>query len=45
MLYLYHCIIWLRDLGTKKIGAEVFEKLLNVLLEENGEDKMIRESN
>ena len=37
--------MWLRDLDTKKIGAEVFEELLNVVLEENGEDKMIIESN
>ena len=30
---------------TKKIRTEVFEELRNVVLEENGEDKMIRESN
>ena len=35
----------LRDLDTKKIGAEVFGELWNVVLEENGEDKMVRESN
>ena len=29
----------------KKIRAEVFVDLWNVVLEENGEDKMIRESN
>ena len=40
-----HYFIWLRDLETKKIGAEVFEELWNVVLEENGEDKMVRESN
>ena len=38
-------ILGLRDLDTKKIGAEVFGELLNVMLEENGEDKMVRESN
>ena len=37
--------IWLRDLDTNKIGAEVFGELWNVVLEENGEDKMVRESN
>ena len=37
--------IWLRDLNTKKIGAEVYGELLNVVLEKNGEDKMVRESN
>ena len=29
----------------KKIGEEVFGELLNVVLEENGEDKMVRENN
>ena len=37
--------IWLRDLDTKKIGTEVFRELRNVVLEENGEDKVVRESN
>ena len=32
-------------LGTKKIGAKVFGELRNVVLEENGEYKMVRESN
>ena len=41
---LEHCFIWLRDLDTKKIGTEVFGELRNVVLEENGEDKMVRES-
>jgi hypothetical protein len=40
VLCLEHCFIWLRGLDTKKIGAEVFG-----VLEENGEDKMVRESN
>ena len=39
------CTIWRRDLDTKKIGAEVFGELRNVVLEENGEDKMVRENN
>ena len=32
------CIVSLWDLGTKKIGAEVFGELRNVGLEDNGED-------
>ena len=35
--------MWFRDLDNKKIGAEVFGELQNVMLEENGEDKMVRE--
>ena len=31
--------------GHKKIGAEVFGDLRNVVLEQNGQDKMVRESN
>ena len=38
------CFIWLRDVDTKKIGAEVFGDLRKVVLEENGEDKMMRKS-
>ena len=34
MLRLEHCIIWLRDLYTKKIPVEVFGEL-----EDNEEDK------
>ena len=36
----------IRDLDSKKIGTEVFGDLRNVvgLLEEKGEDKMVRES-
>ena len=33
-----------RNLGTKKIGAEVFGEVWNVVLEENSGDKMVRES-
>ena len=40
-----HCIERLKDLDTKKIGGEVFGELENVILEENGEGKMVRESN
>jgi hypothetical protein len=36
--------IWLKDLDTKKIGAGVFGELCNVVLDENGEDKMVTES-
>jgi hypothetical protein len=35
----------LRDLDSKKIGAEVFGELSNMVLKENGEDKMVRGSN
>ena len=45
VLCLEHCFIWLRDLDTKKIATQVFGELRNVVLEENGEDKMVRESN
>ena len=44
MLWLEYCFIWLRDLDTKKISTEVFGELRNVVLGENGEDKMVRES-
>ena len=33
-------IIWFRE--TKKIGAEVFGDLSNVVLEENAKDKIVR---
>ena len=45
MLCLEHCFIWIRDPDTKKIGAEASGELCNVVLEENEEDKMVRESN
>jgi hypothetical protein len=38
---LEHCFIWLRNLDTKKIGAELFGDLWKVELEENGEDKIV----
>jgi hypothetical protein len=41
---LENCFIWLRDLDTKKIGAEVFGELINVGLEKNGEDEIVRKS-
>ena len=37
-----HCMAQ-ENLNSKKIG-EVFEELQNVVLEENGDDKMVRES-
>jgi len=40
-----HCFIWFRNLDIKKIGAEVFGELWNVVLEENEEDNTVRESN
>ena len=39
---LEHCFILLRDLDSKNIGVEVFWELWNVVLEENGEDKVFR---
>jgi hypothetical protein len=41
MLCLEHFFIWLRYLDTKKIIMEVCGELRNVVLEENGEDKMV----
>ena len=43
--YIIRNIIGFRDLDTKNIGAEIFEELWNMVLGENIEDKMIRESN
>ena len=43
MLRLELSSIWLRDLDTKKIEAEVFGELQNMVVKENGESKMIRE--
>ena len=40
VLRLEHCFIWLRDLDTKKIRAEVFGKISNVVLQENGKIKL-----
>ena len=34
--------MWFRDLDTKKTKAVVFGELRNVVLEENGDDKMVR---
>ena len=38
MSCLEHYIIWLRDLDTKKIGAEVSVDLQSLVLEENGKN-------
>ena len=43
MLCIGHWIIGLRHLDTKKIGAKLFGEPRNVVLEENGEDKTVRE--
>ena len=43
--YLEHCIVWFRGLETKKIRAEVFGELWNVVLKENAKDKMAKGSN
>ena len=39
------CLIWLRDMDSKKIGVELFGEFWNMVQEENGEDKMVTESN
>ena len=44
VLCLKHCFIWLRNLDTKKMWAELFGELWNVVLEKNEEDKMVSES-
>ena len=36
---------FLKNLDTKKIGAEIFGEFRNVMLEENGENKLVTESN
>ena len=45
MLFLENGFLLLRDPENKKIGAQVFGEILNVVLEENEEDKVLRESN
>ena len=37
-----HCIVWLRDLETKKLGAQVLGKVQHVVLEEDVVDKLVR---
>ena len=44
MLYLGHCIVWSRDLTTKKMGTEIFGELRSVVIEENRKDKMAKGS-
>ena len=45
LCYVWNITLFGRDLDTKKIGEEVFGELWNVVLEQNGEDKMARASN
>ena len=45
MMYAELCFTWLRDLDTKKIRVEVFGVLRNMVLEESGEDEMVKGSN
>ena len=40
-----HCTVWLEDLDSTQIGVEVLGELRNVVLDDNGENKMVRESN
>ena len=43
---LIRCYVWSNALyGSEKFRTEVFGELRNVVLEENREDKMLRESN
>jgi len=35
VLYLEHCIVWLRDLNISKIRAKIFGKLQDAALEKN----------
>ena len=44
MLCLEYCFVWVRDLDTKKIRAEVFKEPRNVVLVDNGEDEMVTET-
>ena len=44
VLYLEHCIVWLKDLDTKKIGVKAFGRLWNVVLD-NEDDEVAKESN
>ena len=44
MLCLEYCLVWLRELDTKKNVPEVFGRLRNVMQEENREDKMAGEN-
>ena len=43
-LDLKHCIVKPKDMGTKKISAEIFGDIRNVVLEENGKDTILRKS-
>ena len=45
ILYLEHFIVWLRYTDTKKIGGKEFGEPQTLLLEENREGKVVRESN
>ena len=38
LCYSEFCFIWLRDLDAKKIGAEIFGDLRNVVLEDTIEE-------
>ena len=40
-LSLEHCIIRVRDLDTRKMVVELFGEVQNIVLDENGKDKII----
>ena len=42
--YIWRIELYSPEIWTIKNGAEIFEERRNVILEENGEDKMVRES-
>ena len=44
VLDLEHCVVWL-TLRHQKTRAGIFGTLRNVMMEENGEDNRVRESN
>ena len=43
--YVWSIALYGSELDTKQIGTKVLGELRNVVPEENGEDKMVRESN
>ena len=45
VLYLEYCVVCLRAMDIKNIATKVFGEFQNVVLEQHGEYKMVRESN
>jgi hypothetical protein len=42
--YIWIVALYCSETWTLKIGADVFVELSNMVLEENGDDKMVREN-